>query len=84
MTRCPLSLAVFSLLIAVVTTAGAPRIIAPYPTLILAASTPAPQNEKIDVGGYKLQILCKGQGTPTVVVDAGLGEPAVESGTWGG
>jgi pimeloyl-ACP methyl ester carboxylesterase len=45
--------------------------------------TPAPvRGVKVDVGGYKLQLFCSGQGKPTVVVEAGLGEPAVESGSW--
>ena len=33
---------------------------------------PAP-GEMIDVGGYSLHINCVGQGSPTVVLDAGLG-----------
>ncbi len=38
--------------------------------------------DKIDVGGYKLNICCFGKGKPAVIVDAGKGEPAVESGSW--
>lgn len=34
---------------------------------------------RVDVGGYKLQISCTGQGSPTVVLDAGLGG---DSRTW--
>jgi len=49
-------------------------------------SQPAPvsvtQTNKIDVGSYGLQFIAFGQGKPTVVIDSGLGEPAVESGTW--
>lgn len=37
---------------------------------------------KVDVGGYSLTLLTRGEGTPTVVIDPGLGEPAVESGAW--
>lgn len=33
----------------------------------------------IDIGGYKLHIDCQGQGTPTVVLDSGLGESFI---TW--
>lgn len=28
----------------------------------------------VDVGGYKMHIHCKGQGTPTVILDSGLGD----------
>jgi hypothetical protein len=31
-----------------------------------------PFNAKVDVGGYKLSIKCVGDGSPTVVLDAGL------------
>jgi pimeloyl-ACP methyl ester carboxylesterase len=39
-------------------------------------------DEHFDVGGYRLRMKCKGQGTPTVIVDAGMGEPPIESQTW--
>ena len=42
-----------------------------------------PSLEKdVDVGGRTLHLATYGHGSPTVVVDAGLGEPAIESGTW--
>jgi hypothetical protein len=28
----------------------------------------------VDVGGYKMHIYCTGQGTPTVILDSGLGD----------
>ena len=31
-----------------------------------------PQNGRVDVGGYELAWQCRGQGTPTVILDAGL------------
>jgi len=31
----------------------------------------------VDIGGYRLNILCTGIGTPTVILDSGLGEPAL-------
>lgn len=31
-----------------------------------------PQNGRADVGGYELSWQCRGQGTPTVILDAGL------------
>jgi pimeloyl-ACP methyl ester carboxylesterase len=33
-----------------------------------------PSGEMVDVGGYSLHIHCVGQGSPTVVLDAGLGD----------
>ncbi len=37
-----------------------------------------PFDEKVDVGGFALRILCSGEGSPTVVVVTGFGEPGVE------
>lgn len=34
---------------------------------------PAP-GQRVDIGGYNLHILCQGEGSPTVVVDAGNGD----------
>lgn len=50
------------------------------PTVLPTASAPAPTSialtsdvaQKIDVGGYKLQLFCRGAGNPTVILDAGL------------
>ena len=33
-----------------------------------------PPGEMVDVGGYRLHINCVGQGSPTVILDAGLGD----------
>src|SRR5215216_1052624 len=33
-----------------------------------------PPGEMVDVGGYSLHINCVGQGSPTVILDAGLGD----------
>jgi pimeloyl-ACP methyl ester carboxylesterase len=44
--------------------------------LIPATQPPAaatPVDGKVDVGGYSLYITCTGQGSPTVILDAGLG-----------
>lgn len=38
--------------------------------------------ELINIGGRKLQLLTRGQGSPTVVFEAGMGEPPIESGSW--
>jgi len=39
-----------------------------------------PPGQLVDVGGYKMHIHCTGQGNPTVILDAGLGDFSV---TWG-
>src|SRR5215216_1313636 len=40
----------------------------------LAERAYPPPGEMVDVGGYSLHINCVGQGSPTVVLDAGLGD----------
>src|SRR6185437_7652754 len=35
------------------------------------------RGQMVDIGGYRLNILCTGIGTPTVILDSGLGEPAL-------
>lgn len=42
----------------------------------LEATYPAP-GEMIDIGGYRLHIYCEGQGSPTVIMEAGLGNPGL-------
>ena len=37
------------------------------------AATPAPSIGRTDVGGYELAYACRGEGQPTVVLEAGLG-----------
>lgn len=44
----------------------------------LIAQYPAP-GQMVDVGGYRLHIDCQGTGSPTVVMEAGLGDPSL---TW--
>src|SRR5919109_5069670 len=36
----------------------------------------------LDVGGHKLHISCTGSGSPTVILEAGLGQPAAEIAGW--
>jgi thioesterase domain-containing protein len=36
----------------------------------------------VDVGGHRLHIRCTGTGSPTVVLEPGLGEPASAMGRW--
>ena len=56
----------------------------PATASVQLAATPAPPpptsadvltriDGKVDVGGYQLYIMCDGQGSPTVILDAGLG-----------
>jgi len=40
-----------------------------------------PPGQLVDVGGYRLHINCTGTGSPTVVIDAGLGDWST---SWGG
>lgn len=40
-----------------------------------------PPGQLVDVGGYRLHINCTGTGSPTVIIDAGLGDWST---TWGG
>lgn len=56
-----------------------------------AASTPtviptisSPFDQKVDIGSYALRIRCTGQGSLTVVVETGFGEPGVggETSSW--
>ena len=39
-----------------------------------------PQGELVDIGGFRLHLNCIGQGTPTVVMDAGGAAPSI---AWG-
>ena len=45
-------------------------------TTQLKAQHPAP-GRMIDVGGYRLHIYCAGEGRPTVIMEAGLGNPGI-------
>jgi pimeloyl-ACP methyl ester carboxylesterase len=36
-----------------------------------------PLGQMVDVGGYRLHINCQGTGSPTVIMEAGLGEPSL-------
>ncbi|HJS28937.1 MAG TPA: alpha/beta hydrolase [Anaerolineales bacterium] len=40
-----------------------------------------PPGQLMDVGGYRLHLNCTGTGSPTVIIDAGLGDWST---TWGG
>lgn len=38
----------------------------------------SPLGQMVDVGGYRLHLYCTGQGSPTVVLESGLGGPALQ------
>jgi pimeloyl-ACP methyl ester carboxylesterase len=38
--------------------------------------------ELVDVGGHRLHISCTGTGSPTVVLEGGLGEPSTMMAGW--
>src|SRR5438876_2741226 len=42
------------------------------------ASHYSPPGELVDIGGYRLHINCTGTGSPTVILDAGLGETSLD------
>ena len=37
-----------------------------------------PPGTLVDIGGYRLHLNCQGQGSPTVILDTGLGSPSLE------
>src|SRR5205823_2164360 len=41
-----------------------------------------PPGQLVDVGGYRLHINCTGTGSPTVVIDAGLGDWSTSWSSW--
>jgi pimeloyl-ACP methyl ester carboxylesterase len=41
---------------------------------IASLGNPEPPGRLLDVGGYKMHIYCTGEGGPTVILDAGLGQ----------
>jgi pimeloyl-ACP methyl ester carboxylesterase len=44
------------------------------PSPLLAKELPPMLGTRYDIGDYKLHIYCQGQGSPTVIIDAGLGD----------
>jgi pimeloyl-ACP methyl ester carboxylesterase len=42
------------------------------------ASAYPPAGRLVDIGGYRLHLDCRGEGTPTVVMDAGLGGSSLD------
>jgi pimeloyl-ACP methyl ester carboxylesterase len=68
---------------AIVSIIGLTLVGAIYESLAEAADAKAypPPGQLVDVGGYRLHINCTGTGSPTVVIDAGLGDWST---TWGG
>ena len=68
----------------VVVVLGLMLIGAVYESLAEAADVRAypPPGQLIDVGGYSLHINCVGTGSPTVVIDAGLGDWSASWSSW--
>jgi pimeloyl-ACP methyl ester carboxylesterase len=52
------------------------------PACAQVTNTTTASTNFVNIGGRQLEIASFGQGTPSVIVEAGLGEPAVESGSW--
>lgn len=44
----------------------------------IASDFPPAPGERYDVGGYKVHIYCVGEGSPTVIVDVGLGDDSTD------
>ncbi len=42
----------------------------------------ADRTELVDIGGRKLHVSIRGTGNPAIVIEAGMGEPPIESGSW--
>jgi pimeloyl-ACP methyl ester carboxylesterase len=54
-----------------------------YETIAETADAKAypPPGQPVDIGGYRLHINCTGKGSPTVIIEAGLGDWST---SWGG
>lgn len=63
----------FPLIVLLLTACGR-QISTPTATPLIPSPTPITFG-KVDVGGYKLWHICAGQGSPTVIVEAGSGMP---------
>lgn len=48
-----------------------------FSVLAVAAAQPPPPGELVDVGGHSLHMLCLGEGSPTVVLETGLGDGSI-------
>src|SRR5215204_4578259 len=64
--------ALLGLVVAVLALAVAGAIYQAIATMRAERAYPAP-GEMVEVGGYSLHIRCVGQGSPTVILDAGMG-----------
>jgi pimeloyl-ACP methyl ester carboxylesterase len=51
------------------------QVVAPTPTVVVTPTTsnPPTPGERIDIGGRSLFLTCLGEGSPTVILEAGLG-----------
>src|SRR5262245_58378756 len=58
-------------------TSCAPEIAVPTSPLPAVTATPHNFNEKIDIGGRGLYLVCLGAGNPTVILEAGLDDTSL-------
>src|SRR5215213_4461423 len=68
-----IGMALLGLVVAVLALAVAGAIYQAIATELAERTYPAP-GEMVGVGGYRLHINCAGQGSPTVILDSGLGD----------
>lgn len=61
--------------------AAVPTIMPTAPAAGMSSASPAAQETRVDVGGYDLFLTCVGVGSPTIVLEAGLG---ADHTTWDG
>lgn len=47
-------------------------------TVSVASEFPPAPGERYDLGGYQVHIHCQGEGSPTVIVDVGLGDDSTD------
>ena len=47
-----------------------------------AQSPPLPEPVRVDIGGRVLSMVQMGEGSPTIVIESGMGEPGLSSGLW--
>jgi pimeloyl-ACP methyl ester carboxylesterase len=75
----PTYLVIFALGASAIAACGEPESAASVNAKSVTAAT---LDDKFDIGGYALHMKCVGTGEPTVLIDAGMGEPPIESGSW--
>lgn len=59
-------------------TAGAVLLVAGAQAKAALRARYPPPGSLVDLGGYRLHLYCEGSGSPTVILEAGVGDPAVK------